>query len=74
MEQVSLGNKSSEVEFVHCLMIKLPESFLAFCDTTSLLPNTTDMNTLIGMFQDNATREKSAQTSHVGDVFLNIFK
>ena len=63
-ELVSLGSKSTEVEFVHRLMIKLPESFSAFCDTISLLPNTPDMNTFLGMLQDRATRKKSAQTSN----------
>jgi hypothetical protein len=63
-ELVSLGSKSTEAEFVHRLLTKLPESFSAFCDTISLLPNTPDMNTFIGMLQDRATRRKSAQTSN----------
>ena len=59
-ELVSLGRKSTEVEFVHHLMMKLPESFSAFCDTISLLPNTPDMNTFIGMLQDSAAKKKSS--------------
>ena len=62
-ELVSYGSKSTKGEFVHRLMIKLPESFLAFCDTISLLPNTLDINSF-GMLQDRLTRKKSAQTSN----------
>ena len=63
-ELVSLGSKSTKVQFVHRLMIKLPESFSAFCDTISLLPHTPYINTFVGMLQDRATRNKSAQTSN----------
>ena len=45
-------------------MIKLPESFSAFCDTNSLLLNTPDINIFIGKLQDKATRKKSGQTSN----------
>ena len=60
-ELVSFGSKSTEVEFVHHLMIKLLESFSAFCDTISLHLSTPDMNTFLGMLQDVATRKESAQ-------------
>ena len=63
-ELVSLGRKSTIVEFVHRLMIKMLESFSAICDTISLLPNTPDINTFLGMLQDSTTRKKGAQTSN----------
>ena len=49
-----MQSKLTKFESVHQLLIKLPESFSAFCVTISLLPNTPDMSTFVVMLQDKA--------------------